>query len=232
MKSQLFLILVCIFFAVSCSKPAPPPAPVPETGPPAASTPAPTPGTPPPAQNAIERPPIDLGDVDSGVFIRGLLAPESEAPNVTAEYIETLRGNLSMTTITVKEPFPEAVYVRFEFAVRRAFEERPVVIRARAYRGENDLLSGDYACVLGKDALQLPLDANGTPTPRSYTVNVLEGLDAPPETILVHGRADAWLMPAGTMEMLLDPRVADSSEKVVLMGNPVRINFVKEDAAS
>ena len=232
MKWRIIPVLACCAFVVACSKPGPG---VPETAPagtaPAPAVPLAAPGTQPPGPSPLERPPIDLGDVDSGVFIRGVLAPQSQSPSVTAESIETLRGTVSLTTITVREPFPERLMVRFEVTANRIFEERPVVVRARAYRNENEVIGDGAAWVLGREATILPRDEAGNPVQRAYTVDVLEGLDAIPDTMLVHGRADAWLMPVGTVETLLDPRVADSSERVPLMGNPVRINFVRTDAA-
>lgn len=176
--------------------------------------------------------PIDLGDVDSGVFIRGILAPGAEAPNITAEYMENVGGQLFMTTITVKEPFPEVLPIRFELNVKRNFAERPVVVRFRALNENNEVISEEYACVLGKDARTNPLDASGKEVTRGFTINVLEGLETIPDTLLVHGRGDAWLMPEGTVETLLDPKVAQSSERITLLGNPVRINFVRSESSS
>lgn len=232
MKRPLLAFLACVVLLSACSKPdagkteTPVSSAVPDT--PAVPYASQVPGeTPPPAEPAKERPPLDIGDVDSGIFLRGVLAPEAESPTVTAEYIETVRGTLSMTTITVKEPFPEKLMVRFELTARRNFEERPVVIRARAYRGDNEVIGEEFACVMGAEAMDKPQEDGQTPVSRGFSVNVLDGLTAVPDTLLVHGRADAWLMTEGTSEMLIDPKVADSPDKVALMGNPVRINFVK-----
>lgn len=234
MKRRVIVFLACIVLVSACSnpdagKPAEAPAAPDQPAVPYASQ---TPGeTPPPAETPPEKPPIDIGDVDSGVFLRGVLDPASESPTVTVEYIETVRGTLSLTTITVKEPFPERLLVRFELNARRNFEENPVVVRARAYRGDNEVIGEEFACVLGSDAMDKPSEDGQPPVRRGYSVNVLDGLSSIPDTMLVHGRADAWLMPKGTSEMLIDPKVADSPDKVALMGNPVRINFVKTAAA-
>jgi len=234
MKPSVLAFLACCILAAGCSetgvKPGEPTAPkapatIPEAAPAEAS---PVPEPPPPAPRPE---PLDIGDVDSGIFIHGLLAPESASDTVTADYIETLRGTLSLTTITVKEPFPDQLLVRFELKARRNFPGRPVVIRARAYRGESEVVGAEYACVLGSDA-QIPKGGpNQEPFTHAYTVNVLEGLAAIPDTLLVHGQADAWLMPEGTSETLVDPKSATSPDQVPLVGNPVRINFVKAEAA-
>ena len=239
MKPSVLAFLACCILAAGCSetgvKPGQPPAPnvpakaapVPEPPTPAEAAPVPEPPPPP----APRPEPLDIGDVDSGIFIHGLLAPESASDTVTADYIETLRGTLSLTTITVKEPFPDQLLVRFELKARRNFPGRPVVIRARAYRGKSEVIGAEYACVLGSDA-QVPMGGpNQEPFTHAYTVNVLEGLTAIPDTLLVHGQADAWLMPEGTSEVLIDPKSATSPDQVPLVGNPVRINFVKAEAA-
>lgn len=234
MKTRRIVFLACIVLVSACSKPdankstETPAAPDKPAVPYAAQAPG---ETAPPAEATPEKPPIDIGDVDSGVFLRGVLDPASESPTVTAEYIETVRGTLSLTTITVKEPFPEKLLVRFELNARRNFEETPVVVRARAYRGDNEAVGEEYACVLGSEAMDKAAEKGQPPVRRGYSLNVLDGLSAIPDTMLVHGRADAWLMPRGTSEMLIDPKVAESPDKVALIGNPVRINFVKTAAA-
>ncbi len=235
MRSRLFVILACAFLLAACMETEKEKAALPPPGAPAPDVPAASPVEPavpqaPPMPQQPETPPIDIGDVDSGVFIRGVLAPESQSETTTVEYIETMRGTLSLTTITVKEPFPAQLFVRFELKSKRNFETQPVVVRARAYRGDNEAVGEVYACVLGSTAMQ-PQGPDNTPFTHAYTVNVLEGLDAPPETMLVHGRADAWLMPKGTVESLIDPRSAESPDQVPLMGNPVRINFIKGEMA-
>jgi len=173
--------------------------------------------------------PIDPGDVDSGVFIDGKLAPASEALNVSVEYIETQRSTLSMTIITVKPPFPETLFLFFEVITSRDFVERPVVMRARAYRDDAPL-GDEHGFVLGKNA-RFPMAADGTAEePRGFTVDVMEGLSEIPDSLLLHARADAWLMPEGTDESTLNPLSDTAPDQVSILSNPVRINFVKEEA--
>ncbi len=186
-------------------------------------------GTTAPASAAPlpERPPIDLGDVDSGVLIIGSLAPASVSSTVVEDRVETLRDTVAMVTITVHPPYPEQLFIRFEFDASRNFEERPVVARARAYRDDTTALGEEYACLLGREAT--------TPAGQSpkcaFVVDALEGLEAPPATLLLHAQADAWLMEVGTVEDLLDPRSATSPERVSLQSNPVRINFEQKEEA-
>ncbi len=223
MNTRLLCLLLSVVMIVACSGRDDPDreAPVPE-----ASQQVTLPhGT---AVGAEGRP-IDLGDVDSGIMINGTLAPEAQSDAVAADYIETMRGTLSMTTITVHPPYPEELSILFELVSTRAFEERPVVVRARAYRDQETPLGEEYASLMGKDAATIPVDAAGRLQPRQFVVDALEGLDAIPETMLLHVQADAWLMEAGTVEELIDPRTATSPERVTLLSNPVRINFVEPD---
>lgn len=178
------------------------------------------------------KPPIDLGDVDSGITIRGELAFGAASAKVSAEYMETQRGNLSMATITVEEPFPESLPVSFTVYSQRPFIERPVVVRVHAFRDDQKITEDSAAWVMGKDARLDPVGADGQVLPRKLTVDVLAGLEEIPDTLLVHARADAWLMEEGTSEELLDPKTAQSSDQVALMSNPVRINFKKAESES
>lgn len=179
------------------------------------------------AQSATmpSKPPIDLGDVDSGLTIRAELARGAASSTVSADYVETLRGSLSMATITVEEPFPETLPVSFTLLSQRPFVERPVVVRIHAYRDNDRITEESSAWIMGRDARQEPVGADGKSRPRTFTVDVMAGLEGVPETMLVHARADAWLMETGTAEDLLDPRTATSAEQVAIMSNPVRINF-------
>lgn len=174
-------------------------------------------------------PPIDPGDVDSGILIEAMLAPESQSATVSADYLKTLRDILSMTTITVRPPFPDTLLVDFAIASLRDFEERPVVLRVRAYRDQDTPISEEYGYVLGKNARTPAPEANGVSMPKSFVVNALDGLTEIPDTLLLHAKADAWLMEEGTAEEVLDPMSATSPDKVTIMSNPVRINFEKED---
>ena len=175
--------------------------------------------------------PIDPGDVDSGILINGKAMKESLTENVSVEYIETQRSTLSMTTITVNPPFPETLPLFFEIVSTRNFEERPVVMRVRAYR-EKEWLGEEHGFVLGKEA-RSPKTSDGSPAPpRGFTVDALADLTEIPDTMLLHARADAWLMPEGTDESELNPLTDTAPDQVAILSNPVRINFIKaEDAA-
>ena len=95
--------------------------------------------------------------------------------------------------------------------------------------GTDTATGEEHGFVLGKNA-RFPKTADGTPAlPRGFTVNVLEGLSEVPDTMLIHVRADAWLMPEGTDESTLNPLTDTAPDQVTIMSNPVRINFVMEE---
>ena len=180
------------------------------------------------SESMISTTTIDPGDVDSGIFINAKLMPESESDTVSAEYIETMRGTLSMAIITVKPPFSDTLLVEFEISPNRDFAERPVVMRVQAYRDDKTLLGEEQGYVLGENATQHKQNEKGGGTPRIFVVDALEGLTETPETVLVYAKANAWLMPTGTDETGLEPLTASSPDRVAIMSNPVRINFEKE----
>ncbi|MFA7693151.1 MAG: hypothetical protein GX117_12375 [Candidatus Hydrogenedentes bacterium] len=245
MSWKLTLPVLCLALLCACSQPAPvqdaaaPAAAAPE----AAEAPSPqgdkadapaaaaaaAPAVPPEVAAPVPaEPPVDLGDVDSGVFLRATLSPNADSSSCTAEYVETMRGNLSLATIIVKAPFPKELPLHFELTSKRDFPNTPVVVRAHAYREDNESVGDEYACILGTNARGIP-DAEGNAGPTyTFTQDILQGLETIPETLLAFAKAEAYLMPPGTVETLLDPRHADSPDQVSLMSNPVRIYFVEE----
>lgn len=218
MRARCFMLILCILVCVACGK-----SPKSDSADPQPIPAAPHRAAPAPAAS-LQRAPIDLGDVDSGISISGRLAPLVPASGIREETVETKRGKLAMCTIHVSPPFRDELAVRFEVTASRAFAERPVVLRVRVFRDETPVTE-EFSFVLGRDANLPPVDSSGMPSPRAFVVNALSGLDAPPASLLLHARATAWLMEAGTPEELLNPSTASSDERVAIMSNPVRIHF-------
>ena len=124
----------------------------------------------------------------------------------------------------------DALSVMFVIVSTRDFVERPVVMRTRTYR-DDAVIGDEQGYVLGKNAKLRPETDPAAAPPRMFVVNALEGLTEIPDTLLLHARADAWLMPVGTDEETLNPLTDTAPDRVPLMSNPVRINFIKEEAA-
>ncbi|HNY86140.1 MAG TPA: hypothetical protein P5069_15560 [Candidatus Hydrogenedentes bacterium] len=223
MRFLAFSLFAALMLAPSgCFKPAPP-----------SQQPASPVSAPAAAAGAPEAAPvpqgIDIGDVESSIAVSATVPREGLPPQVTVEEMTTARERLALCTVTVRPPYPASLTLRMTLEPQRGFAERPVVLRGAVHRDDTPL----------SPALETVVGASGTATPaapaaaRPLTVDVdlMQGLSAPPETLLAVGKLDAFLMDAGTPEAGLDPATATSSSRTVLQSNPVRVNFVREGAA-
>lgn len=171
--------------------------------------------------------PTDLGDVESTIVFSATATPGILPEQVSVDEMMTARGRMAMCTITVRPPYPASLMVRLILEPQREFADTPVVLRGHAYRDEAPLSPG-LATVIGANtpppaaAPQMPVN-----WPRTFDVDVMQGLDTPPDSMLVVGRLDAYLTEPGTPENSLDPATAESAQKTQLMSSPLRINFLK-----
>lgn len=163
-----------------------------------------------------ERKGMDVGDVESVLHIVATLAARSAAPNINVEEMKDTRNHLDLTTLTIGPPHPKEVYVSFRVEASKPFTEGPVALRAKILRDNHEI--GSFATLLGADAASQPYE---------QAVNVLAGLEAVPDTLLVHAQAEVILLPAGTDPARVDVRTVsgtpDSTGSV--LSNPVRVNF-------
>lgn len=161
---------------------------------------------------------VDIGDVEAGVRLEGILAERSQASNVEEERFETRKGDLMSTTITVRPPFPESLWLTFRVNASRGFRTAPVALRAKILVEEEE--RGGFTAVL---------DAEAARSVYEKTVDVLAGLEGPPETMLAYAQAEAVLLPEGTEAAMVAPATATGPPErcATITGNPVRINFVK-----
>jgi hypothetical protein len=115
---------------------------------------------------------------------------------------------------------------------QRGFEERPVVLRGAVYRDDAPLSPALETVVgAGGPAAAAVPAAPVAARPKMVEVDLMQGLAPVPDTMLVVGKLDAFLMDAGASEAGLDPATATSASRTVLQSNPVRVNFVREGAA-
>jgi len=166
---------------------------------------------------------MDLTAVEHALHLTGALAPQSEAANVTADEMVSARSFVNLTTITVAPPYPEALWVTFRVKSTANFPDAPVALRTRIHIDQE--VVDTFSMVLGADA---------TKTSKEQAIDVLAHVAAAPETMLVHARADAVLLPEGTDPASVDPDTvtAPPERTGTVMSNPVRINFVSGEAAS
>lgn len=165
----------------------------------------------------------DIGDVESGTTITGAVAEESRGPSVEAEEVKTLRGDITMSTATVRPPYPPELWVRFQIKSRSGanLKKRLVVIRGKMVRDEQAI--GTLQTMLGGS----DESGGGTDRPTEFKVDVLSGLAAPPNSILVYAEADLLLLPEDTDPASVDPATVNVApgDRATIRSNPVRINF-------
>lgn len=164
---------------------------------------------------------LDIGDVEARIHVAGTLDEASRAENIEADEYTTPKGDLNMTTVTVKPPFPEQLQVRFSLKGNQRFAERPVALKGAVYRNKERVkeISAVYAD---------PADAP------SFVFNALEGLETLPDSLLLHVRLQGVLMPKGTDPASVKPAEAAYTAEAAahLISNPIRINFIQETPGS
>ena len=128
-----------------------------------------------------------------------------------------------MVTVDVRPPHPAQLWIAFRTDARKGkFAERPVVLHAQVFVDNKPVDS--FAQLLAQDSEK---EAG------EYKVDVLAGLDAAPETLLVHAQAQVFFLPKG-----IDPASADigalsakAKETGNILSNPVRVNFASAEEA-
>ena len=198
------LLIGCV---TACKVPTPPPV-LPKSSDEALAGPA--------ASKPPEKHSTDIGDIESLVRIRATLSEQSKTPTVTVDEMIDTQNRLNMATITVTPPCPKQLWIGFEVTLVRPITEGAAVLRAKVYRDKNEVSS---FTTLISPALSAQ--------PDQHSVDVLAGLDATPDTMLVYAQAELILLPPGTDPATVDAKsvtgTADTTGTSV--GNPVRINF-------
>lgn len=189
----------------------------PKPEPPMAAESAAKPAPEAPAKPA--EPGLNVGDVEAGVVVSATVPPEEVSAQVSVDNMETARKRLSMATVTVKPPYPAKLTVRVTLSPQVSFEKEPVVVRGKLRRDEQPI-EPEFSTIVTKGG---PVGDSSI----KYDFDVMQGLAAPPDTMLVYARFDAYLMPKGTPPTGLDPKTVQSDRHTELISNPVRINFVK-----
>ena len=170
-----------------------------------------------------EKKSMDIGDVESVLHIVATLAARSAAPNIKVEEMKDSRNHLDLTTLTIGPPDPKEVYVSFRVEASKPLTEGPVALRAKILRDNQEI--GSFATLLGADAVNQPYE---------QAVNVLAGLEAVPDTFLVHVQAEVILLPAGTDPATVDVRTVSGTPDSTgaVLSNPVRVNFKRPAGGS
>jgi hypothetical protein len=167
----------------------------------------------------------DIGDAEQLSRIAATLAERSQSPLVEEKTMESPREEIVLSTVQVEQPFPAELWIKFSNRATQSFETQPIVVRARVFRDNEEI--GQYQTVLGKYATGWQQAVDTPQLPLEFEFDVLAGLPALPDTMLVHVEAELSLMPPGTDEATLDPATATAAVDLVTVkrSNPVRINF-------
>ena len=162
---------------------------------------------------------MDTGDVEAQLFLNASLALDSEAENVKAFALVDSRKRTSLLTINVEEPFPPSLWVTYSTRAHMSFDETPVVLHIKILVDDEIIHTYD---ILMRDS-KTGIIANET------SVDVLQGKNVMPETMLVTCVADTHLM-HDTDPDTIDPATATAaSPKQIteLQGTPIRVNFIR-----
>ena len=174
------------------------------------------------------------GDVEQTVGIEAQLHPDSASDSITLQESRDALERQRLLTVDVSPPFPDHLWLTYTIKCREVFADRPVALRfrivAQTGRGEQraEREVGTFAAVL---------DANARNNGFEGKVDVLEGAESVPETMLVKVLAEAHLMPDGTDETTVDPRTAtgegpaDTTTALPYLA-PVRVNFLAKEPAA
>ena len=171
-------------------------------------------------------PAVNIGDVEAAVFIEARPALDPPLPSVHIDNLETIDGTVRMTTVEVDPPAPALFPVAYRVKVKSDFmRDGAAAIRFNVIRevnGEETQL-GSFSTVASG-----PMVLGQLVWPLDFSVNALEGLDTPPESMLLSVRGTILLLPADVDQNTLDPASVDAPavhQSKALRANPVRINF-------
>ena len=161
------------------------------------------------------------------------VADRSRGALVEVNDVITLKKTLTMCVATIRPPYPPQLWLKVQIKVPRGkgFGKCPVAVRGAVLRDDTPIQ--DFGAVVAEEVIITEPESGARLSPDTFEVNALAGLEAPPETMLIHARAEALLMPEGTDVASVDPETVrvDPGDTTTLLSNPVRINFAPEAAA-
>lgn len=198
---SLGLVSLGLLSLAACSPPAPP-----------SSDPGPGAILAPPAPEIV----IGLGDVETAMTFKATLDPGSKANNIRNQELISMRKDLAKVDVTVSRPFPEQLWLNFAITKNTVgFRKNPVLVRGAIYIDEVELKTFSYVFT-------------NPPESGSWQerIDVLDGLEDIPKTMLVHAQADLILLKKGD-PIPEDLQAVESAidNTATIYSNPVRIDF-------
>jgi hypothetical protein len=170
-----------------------------------------------------EKKPLTRGDVEQQVWIAAKLVEENLPANVAQEVMQDARERLNMATAEVRPPYPAKLLVNVTVTSKENYNEQPVAVRGVVYLEDQEV--GSFHGVVGANAMDQPFGTE---------VNVLDFVEAKPQSLLLIAKAEAHLLPPETDQSTVDPltaKAANEEDVALLLSNPLRINFLNEETS-
>lgn len=177
------------------------------------------PQTPPedaPAQSVMVRmepeKALDIGDVEADARLEVTLDEAMRDTDITVEEMRTAMGELNLTRIDLPWPPPEQLLLHCEMKYSNNYTNTPVSADIRLLR--DDVIVANEGGILAGRSFENPL---------AFVVDVFEGLQEFPETMLVHAELTLAFFPDENAAVI-------NTETTTKLSNPVRINFAPRPA--
>lgn len=200
---------------ISACKPQKPWSPYDSTGTPVTGT------DPKVATSVDDQFNANIGDVEQAVYVNGVIAAESAAPNVVITEVRDRNKRLMKSDVAVKGSYPQSLWADYDIKCSRNFMSAPAVLRAKVM--VNDKVAATFSEVLGTQASKSKVTAK---------VDLLKPFEGNvPESFLAKIDGDLYLMPDGTDENKVNPdtATADIHSKAVY-STLIRVTLQKPGA--
>lgn len=179
---------------------------------------------------------MDVGDAEAKVSLEMTLEG-GPFPTIAVEELRNAKQRLNSVTLNVSGPKPAELLVKVALVTTDNFAARPVAVRGSVFReivkGSREEILTFQTVIDGHSAAHRRL-ADGSGHPVDFRVDALKGLTELPPTMLISATAEVIMAPTGTDSATMDPATFTGPPEDTgnLLGNPFRINYTGEPAAT
>lgn len=172
---------------------------------------------------------VEVGDVEAKVELELTMEAESTL-NLAAEELRDTRKKLNFLTINAAGPRPAEVWIKVYLKTVDKFDTRPSAVRGKVYReitkGNREEI-GSFQTILDGFASKGYRKEGGQYYPIEFRTEILKGLTALPETMLVFAEAEVYMSPTGTDPASIDAATYTTGPEDLghLLSNPIRFNY-------
>lgn len=178
---------------------------------------------------AADKEKAEVGDVEAKVDLELTMEGESTLSQ-SVEELRNAKKKLNFLTISASGPRPAEVWIKIDLKTVDSFATRPSVVRGKVYReitkgNREELFS--FQTVLDGFAAKNYRKEGGTYYPIEFRAEILHGLAALPESMLIFAEAEVFMSPTGTDPAMIDPATYTTGPEDTghLLSNPVRFNY-------